>query len=69
MNGGQPCVTSFSIAEGAGLAGVASSGQICCQSFGRRSRRVTCPPVARSMAVQYSAFSTVPRLRQLLKVV
>ena len=37
----------------ASFDGVASSGQILCQSDGRRSWRVTAPSVACSMATQY----------------
>ena len=42
-------------APGACAMGVwPSSGQICCQSAGRSSRRVTLPPVARSISTQRS---------------
>ena len=50
----------------ASLDGVASSGQILCQSDGRRSWRVTAPSVACSMATQFTGSGDVPLARQLL---
>ncbi len=47
--------------SGAGCSGVTSSGQMRCQSSGRRSRRVTAPAVAFSMAAQCS-LGTFPGL-------
>ena len=46
--------------------GWASSGQIRCQSDGRRSWRVTAPSVACSMATQFTGSGDVPLARQLL---
>lgn len=48
-------VRTHAASAGAGCFAVTSSGQCRCQSRGRRSRRVTAPPVARSMAAQRSS--------------
>src|SRR5574343_680318 len=46
-----------------------NSGQIRCQSSGRKSQRLTAPPVARSMAAQcFSGTLCSSRIRQLLTV-
>ena len=48
-------VVHAACSTGAGWSAVTSSGQIKCQSSGRRSRRVTAPSVARSILTQSSA--------------
>jgi len=54
------------LAAGAGCSSVISSGQMRCQSSGRKSRRLTAPEVAASMDAQCSSGTGPDLLLQLL---